>query len=193
MGKCGYNRAGYLAKHDLARASIDYQLQGCSIDIQDNLTVGDAGDGQAKPERPIGHLPECLQTTPVPASAAGHSQIHQCTAAKQDWHQLLSAAKYMHAPTSAVEHSETPAFTSNSCCAQQLACLQQHQLVSIARYVHAQASASEHSKRYSCISIASEHSKVYACRSTSCAAKQHTYMRTPLCLWHTAVCRNRLR
>lgn len=86
VGKCEYNRAGYLGKHDPARASVDYQLQGCSIDIQDDLTVGDAGDGQAKPERPIGHLPECLHITPVPASAAQHSQIHQCTTAKQKRH-----------------------------------------------------------------------------------------------------------
>ncbi len=54
--------ASYLAKHDFARAGIDNQLQGGSIDIEDHLAVGDAGDGQPKPEWPVGHFPEGLRT-----------------------------------------------------------------------------------------------------------------------------------
>jgi len=54
----------YLAKHDFARAGVDYQLQGGSIDIEDHLAVGDAGDGQPKPQRPVCHFPEglCIYT-----------------------------------------------------------------------------------------------------------------------------------
>ncbi len=54
--------ASYLAKHDFARAGVDYQLQGGSIHVEDHLAVGDAGDGQPKPQRPIGHFPEGLYT-----------------------------------------------------------------------------------------------------------------------------------
>ncbi len=50
-----------LAKHNLPRAGVHYQLQRLSIHIQHNLTVGDALDGQPKPQRPIGNLPERLQ------------------------------------------------------------------------------------------------------------------------------------
>lgn len=59
----------YLAKHDFARAGVDNQLQGGSIDIEDHLAVGDASDGQPKPQRPIGHFSEGLCThTQVMAS-----------------------------------------------------------------------------------------------------------------------------
>ena len=51
----------HLAKHDLAGAGVQHQLQGGCIYIQHHLAVGDAGDGEAKPEGPISHLPECLQ------------------------------------------------------------------------------------------------------------------------------------
>ncbi len=52
----------YLAKHDLARAGVDYQLQGGSIHIQHHLAVGYAGDGQPKPQWPICHFPKGLCT-----------------------------------------------------------------------------------------------------------------------------------
>lgn len=50
-----------LAKHDLARAGVDNQLQGGSINIQHHLAVGDTTDGQAKPQWPVCNLLECLQ------------------------------------------------------------------------------------------------------------------------------------
>ena len=50
----------YLTKHDFAWAGIHHQLQGGCVHIQYHLTVGDAGDGQPKPQRPICYLPKSL-------------------------------------------------------------------------------------------------------------------------------------
>ena len=58
--KCGQG-ATDLAKHDFAGAGVDHQLQGCSIHIEHDFAVGDTGDRQPKPQRPVCHLPECLQ------------------------------------------------------------------------------------------------------------------------------------
>lgn len=50
-----------LAKHDLAGTGVHHELKRLGVHIQHHLTVGDAFDGQPKPQRPIDHLPEGLQ------------------------------------------------------------------------------------------------------------------------------------
>lgn len=60
VGVCLSGGEADLAKHDLSGTGIHHQLKRLGIHVQHHLTVGDALDGQPKPQGPIDHLPERL-------------------------------------------------------------------------------------------------------------------------------------